>query len=451
MTRQQRLILVVAILASFVAFLDGSVINVALPAISRELGGGLSVQQWVVDAYLITLGSLILLAGSLSDLFGRQRVLKLGLIDFGAASLLCAVAQTGLALIAARALQGVAGALLVPSSLALIISSFSGAAQGKAIGTWTAWTGMAFLFGPLLGGFFVDAASWRLVFAINVIPIGITLWLLAKLTLAKPVRTEVRLDLLGALLCATGLGAVVSGMIEQSRYGWTSPLIQGLLSGGVLLLALFLLYEKRVKHPMLPLELFKIRNFSAGNLATISIYAGLSIATFLLAVFIQQVGRFSALEAGLALLPVTLIMFVLSPRFGQLAGRYGPRWFMTFGPLLAASGFLLMLLVDERVLYWQHLLPGIAVFGIGLSMTVSPLTSAVLGAIQSKQAGIGSAVNNMIARVAGLLGIALIGLVTGEQLNVAGFHRAIILTAFLLLLGGLISAAGIQNQKSHDE
>jgi predicted MFS family arabinose efflux permease len=283
------------------------------------------------------------------------------------------------------------------------------------------------------------------VFAINIVPIAITLWLLAKLHAPKQEADRVSLDVIGAVLCATGLGALVSAMIEQSRFGWSNPIIQLLLAFGAGLLVIFVAYEKRTKHPMLPLTLFKVRNFTVGNIATISIYAGLSIATFLLAVFIQQVGHFSALQAGLALMPVTLIMFILSPRFGQLAGSYGPRWFMAAGPTLAASGFLLMLLVEQRVMYWQQLLPGILVFGIGLSMTVSPLTSAVLGAIDGKQAGVASAVNNMIARVAGLLGIALIGLVTGAHLNVHGFHRAIIVTALLLLFGGVVSAVGIQN------
>jgi EmrB/QacA subfamily drug resistance transporter len=445
MTSQQRLVLVVAILASFVAFLDGSVINVALPAIMREMGGGLSLQQWVVDAYLITLGSLILLAGSLSDLFGRQRILSLGLLGFGVASVLCAIAPNGTFLIIFRALQGIAGALLVPSSLALIISTFSGAAQGKAIGTWTAWTGIAFIFGPLLGGFFVDSTSWRLIFAINLLPIAVTLWLIRRIEKTDTRKDRVPLDTTGALLCAVGLAAAVYGLIEQSHYGWGGWMIWGSLAAGALLLATFVVYESRVKHPMLPLSLFSVRNFSFGNMATTTIYAGLSVATFLLAVFVQQVGGYTAIEAGLALMPVTLIMFFLAPRFGALSGKFGPRWFMTFGPLLGAVGFLLMLTVDKNVSYWPQLMPGILLFGIGLSATVPPLTSAVLGSIDSKQAGIGSAVNNAIARVAGLVAVALIGIVTGAHLDVDGFHRGVILTAALLAAGGIVSAIGITN------
>lgn len=420
--------------------------NVALPAIMRDLGGGLALQQWVVDAYLVTLGACMLLAGSLSDLYGRQRILMLGLIIFGAASVLCAAAPSGSVLIAMRALQGIGGALLVPSSLAIIIASFSGEAQGKAIGTWTAWTGMAFLFGPLIGGLFVDTASWRLVFAINIIPIATTLWLLEKLDMPREANEQgTGLDTVGALLGVFGLGGMVYGLIEQSRYGWSSSVVLVSLIVGVVLLGIFLWHEQRVKAPMLPLQLFTIRNFSVGNVATFSIYAGLSIATFLLAIFVQQVGGYSAFQAGLALLPVTILMFVLSPRFGALAGRIGPRWFMALGPIIAAIGFMLMLRVDARVSYATQLLPGILVFGTGLSVTVSPLTTAVLGAIASRQAGIASAVNNMVARVAGLLGIAALGLLLGPKLDVQGFHAAIVATAVLLLLGGVVSAIGIQN------
>lgn len=447
MSKQQRLILIISILASLVAFLDGSVVNVALPAIVRDLGGGLQVQQWVVDAYLITLGSLILLAGSLSDLFGRQRVLAAGLVGFGAASVLCAIAPSSGFLIAARAAQGVAGALLVPSSLALIISSFSGTAQSKAIGTWTAWTGISFIIGPLLGGFLVDSFSWRWVFGINIVPILVTLGLMRFITKAKDDTHNKKLDLVGAVLCTLGLAGPVYALIEQPHYGWTSMNILVPLIGGLVLLGSFLLYENKQKHPMLPLSLFSVRNFSVGNIATTSIYAGLSVATFLIIIFLQQVGHYTALHAGMSILPVTLIMFVLSPRFGALAGKYGPRFFMGVGPLVASSGFMLMLRVGESINYTTQLLPGIIVFGIGLAMTVAPLTAAVLGDIESKHAGIGSAVNNAIARIAGLLATAAIGVIIGSQLDLNGFHRGIFATALLLAIGGMTSLIGIQNKK----
>lgn len=445
MERRKRLVVIISILASFVAFLDGSVVNVALPAMARSLGGGLVLQQWVVDAYLLTLGSLILIAGSLSDILGRKRILMLGLVGFGVASLGCAVAPNAGLLIAARAVQGAAGALLVPSSLALIIATFSGEAQSKAIGTWTAWTGISFIIGPLVGGVLVQFASWRWVFGINVIPIAVTLWLLARLVLPEDVRKDQRIDWAGAVLCALGLGGTVYALIEQPRLGWTNPMVGLGLGLGLVLLAGFIWYESRVAAPMLPLELFRVRNFSFGNLATTAIYAALSTATFVLVVFVQQFGHYTALEAGLALLPVTFIMFVLSPRFGALAGRFGPRWFMTAGPLVAAIGFALMLTVTVRVDYWTELLPGVLLFGLGLSMTVAPLTAAVLGSIKPEHAGIGSAVNNAIARIAGLVAVAAIGVVVGS-LDLSGFKRGVVVMVALLALGGAISAVGIRGK-----
>jgi len=448
MTKQQRLVLVVSILASFVAFLDGSVVNVALPAISRELGGGLSAQQWTVDAYLITLGALILIAGSLSDLFGRRRILWIGLIWFGVASLMCALAPNSAFLIVARALQGIAGALLVPSSLAIIISSFSGVAQSKAIGSWTAWTGISFIVGPVVGGFLVDAASWRWIFAINVAPIAVTLWLLRLLHQPERVKESTTVDVVGAVLCAIGLGGPVFALIEQPHYGWSSPAVYLSSLVGLGFLGAFIWHEKHAAQPMLPFSLFKVRNFSFGNLATATIYAGLSISTFLIVIFLQQVAGYSALRAGLALLPVTIVMFLLSPRFGMLAGKYGARIFMTAGPLVAAGGFLLMLRVQPQVAYVADLLPGVLLFALGLSMTVAPLTAAVLGDIDTKHAGVASAVNNAVARIAGLIAIALVGVITGSQLDVDGFHRTIVVTAVLMILGGIISFIGIRRVSS---
>jgi predicted MFS family arabinose efflux permease len=247
------------------------------------------------------------------------------------------------------------------------------------------------------------------------------------------------------MLGAAGLAGSVYALIEQPNYGWAHPQVYVPLVGGLALLALFVWYEGRAEHPMLPLRLFRVRNFSVGNLATVSIYGGLSVATFLVIIFVQQVGEYSALEAGMALLPVTIIMFVLSPRFGALAGKYGPRLFMAAGPMIAAAGFLAMLMVDESVIYWSQLLPGVLLFGFGLSITVAPLTAAILGSIRSSEAGIGSAINNAIARVAGLVAIAGIGVVAGPVLDVVSFQRGIILTACLLILGGVIAAAGIHN------
>ncbi len=428
MTKQQRLVLVVSILASFVAFLDGAIVNVALPAIRDQLGGGLAAQQWIVDAYLLTLGSFILIAGSLSDVLGRKKILGLGLLGFGVASVLCALAPTSGSLIAFRALQGVAGALLVPSSLALIISTFNGPAQGKAVGTWTAWTGISFILGPLLGGILVDAASWRWIFAINVLPIAVTLYLLRGVKAPHKKSAQVRVDIIGALLCALGLAGPVFALIEQPRYGWGSPLIYLPLTLGILIFAAFLIYEYKNKHPMLPLGIFRNRNFSVGNVATLGIYAGLSVATFLIVVFLQQVSGYSALASGMSILPVTIIMFVLSPRFGALSAKYGPRLFMGLGPIIAGAGFLMMLRLTADVNYWTQLLPAILVFGLGLSITVAPLTAAILGDVPQAQAGIASAINNAVARIAGLLAIAAVGAVVALQFSNSLNHNSVCLT-----------------------
>jgi EmrB/QacA subfamily drug resistance transporter len=449
MDRKLRLTLIISILASFVAFLDGSVVNVALPAITRHLGGGLAAQQWIVDAYLMTLGSLILLAGSLSDIFGRKRILLTGLLVFGGASVLCAVSPTHTFLVVARALQGVGGALLVPSSLAIIISNFKGAEKSKAIGTWTAWTGIAFVIGPLLGGFLVDDFSWRLIFAINVIPISVCIWLLTKLDIIER-RSKATLDVVGAILCCLGLLGVVFSLIEQPTHGWHSLISVIPLIAGVILLVGFAMYERRAKNAMLPLSLFKVRNFTVGNLATVMIYGGLSISTFLIVIFLQEVGHFSAFNAGLALLPVTVIMFFLSPQFGKLAGKYGPRLFMSVGPMVAGIGFILMSRIALPVDYPTMLLPSVLIFAVGLATTVTPLTTAVLEDVREDYSGIASAINNAIARIAGLLAVAIIGVIVGRTISLSGFRHAIAFTAVLLIIGGIISAIGITNHVSRN-
>jgi len=445
MTRQQRLVLTIAVLASFVAFLDSSVINVALPAISKELGGGLSTQQWVVDAYLITLSSLILLAGSFSDVFGRIVILRVGLIAFGVSSLLIAISPTAEFLIIFRGVQGIAGALLVPSSLALIISTFRDAAQSKAIGLWTAWTSASFLAGPILGGLFVDYLSWRWVFVINVIPIGVALWMLFVLKQKDVREAGVKIDYLGAVLGVVGLGGPVFALIEQGNYGWGSPAIFLPFGIGILSLVAFILWERRAKRPMLPLEIFRVRNFAWGNLSTVFVYGALSIGGFIIVVFLQQVAGYPATLAALALLPISFGNIFLSGVFGTLAGKYGPRLFMTLGPIVGGLGYLWFLTMGSDVNYWWNVLPGVMIFAVGLSATVAPLTAAILGSIPSSQAGIGSATNNAVSRVAGLIATAMIGVIIAGTLNVESFHRVIIVTAALLILGGVVAFVGIRN------
>jgi MFS family permease len=487
------------VLASFVAFLDGSVVNLALPAIGRELGGGLALQQWVIDGYLLALGALILVAGAVSDQYGRLRVLRAGLGIFAGASLLCAVAPTGWVLVAARCLQGVGAAFLVPSSLAMINSRFSGARQASAIGTWTAWTGTAFVVGPPLGGVLVDALSWRWVFGLNVVPVAVTLYLATKLPSAGrseatgesappgrseatgesappgrseatgesappgrseatgesvPVefgaRREARIDVVGAALAAVGLAATVYALIEVQRLGPSNPIVLAGLGCGIACLVAFPWWERRTANPMLPLRLFGERNFAVGNLATAFFYAAVSLGMLSVALFLQEAVGLTATQAGLATLPMPVLSFLLARLFGTLAGRYGPRLYMAAGPIVAAGGFLLMAMsLQQRDTFdfWTQVLPGVLVFGLGLSMTVSPLTAAVLAAVQPAQSGIGSAVNNAISRIAGLVAVALMGVIVGAAMDFDGFRRTALVAAVLFAIAGLCSALGISNAR----
>lgn len=444
MSRDQRLVLAIAVLASFVSFLDGTIVNVALPAIMRELGGGLATQQWVVDAYLVTLGALILVAGSLSDVYGRLLVLRVGVIGFGVASVAIAAAPNPEVLIVARAVQGIAGALLVPSSLALITSTFRGPAQARAIGIWTAMTTGAMVAGPLIGGLFVDFLSWRFAFLINVLPIAAVLVLLRMLGHENVRHPDARVDWLGAGLCTLGLGGPVYALIEQPNLGWGHPAIYLTLGLGVLAFAGFLVRQRLASAPMMPLSLFRVRNFWTGNVATAFIYGALSLNGFILSVYLQQGAGLRATYAGLAFLPSTIIMIVFSSRVGALAGKYGSRLFMTIGPIIMGAGSLLLLTVSKDFSYWWQVLPYVLVFGVGLTLTVSPLTSAILGSIDTARSGIASAVNNAVSRVAGLLVIAMLATILGGQLDLPGFHRGVVVTTVMMVVGGLVSYAGIR-------
>jgi EmrB/QacA subfamily drug resistance transporter len=499
----KRLTLVACILGSGIALLDGTVVNVALPTIQRALGGGLAAQQWVANGYLLTLGSLILVGGSLGDLYGERKVFALGVAGFGAASVLCAASPSIGVLVAARALQGVAGALLVPSSLAVIVNTFPPSERGGAIGTWTAWGAIAGVLGPLAGGELLAIASWRWIFLINVPLAAICVWLILSVIPQSAVRERSgrQVDYPGALLCALGLGGPVFALIEQPRLGWSSPGVYGPLIAGALLLVIFTVYESRAKDPMLPLGLFRRRNFSAGNVETFAMYAGLAILFFFLVLFLQQIGGYSPLNSGLATLPATVMMFFLSRRFGALADRFGPRFFMGAGPLVAAAGLLLFQTTGLKADYVSEVLPPLLVFSLGLSMTVAPLTAAVLAGSE-KEAGIASGVNNAIARVAGLLGTAAVGAAiatsfassmdqrlsgtalgpparaavaeakrlplgrpsvhglppaqahavtdAAEKASLHSFHMGMMIAALLVALGGLVGAAGIRNPKREE-
>jgi EmrB/QacA subfamily drug resistance transporter len=488
--------LVAAILGSGVVFLDGTIVNVALPAIRQSLHGALAEQQWVVEAYLLTLSSLLLVGGSLGDLFGRRRVFAIGLMWFGVCSLLCAVAPDSGVLIGARAAQGVGGALLVPSTLALIMDNFEDHERAAAIGSWTAWTGIVTVIGPLAGGVLVQVASWRWIFAVNIVPVAATLIMLRRLP--ADARSPGHVDVVGALLCALGLAGPVFALIEQPSYGWGSPVVLVPMIAGLSLLVAFIAWERRSPQPMLPLHLFRSRNFSVGNLTTFTLYAGLGVATFFLVLFLQQVGGYSPVQAGLALLPLTVLMFTLSRRFGALADRIGPHRFMAAGPMVAGAGLLLLMRTNAEANYLTQVFPGVIVFGLGLAMTVAPLTATVLGSVEPGHSGLASGVNNAVARVAGLLAIAALGavvagsfqtrlegrlsgrpltaqtsaavamartrpLVTSVQgvappqqvlvhtalvdASVYAFRIAMLIAAGLAVLGGLVSLVGIENPR----
>ncbi|HZQ16483.1 MAG TPA: MFS transporter [Gaiellaceae bacterium] len=449
-TERNRLVLVACILGSVVVFVDSSVVNVALPAIQRDLGGGLALQQWIVDAYLLTLGSLLLVGGSLGDLFGGRRMFLIGILAFGATSLLCAAAPDGTVLILARGLQGIAGAVLTPAGLAVIASTFDGEERGAAVGTWTAWTGIAFVIGPLVGGWIVTNASWRWVFVINV-PFALATAALVVYAVPQRERQGVRprVDAVGGLLCALGLGGPVFALIEAPRRGFSDPLVVAALAGGAALLAAFVRWEHVAREPMLPLGFFKRRNFAFANVETLAVYAGLSTLTFFLVLFLQQLDGYTALRSGLALVPITIVMFVLSPRVGRLSMRFGPRLFMGVGPLVAGGSLLALVRLRPGFSYWLELLPPVLGFSVGLSMIVAPLTATVLADVHENDAGIASGVNNAVARVAGLLGIAVVGAAvagSSNRLDQSGFRLAMTITALLVGAGGAIGLAGIRNR-----
>jgi len=495
-TQRKRLALAAAITGSGIGLLDSTIVNVALPTIQRHLGGGLAAEQWVVNAYLLTLGSLILVGGSLEDLFGVRRIFSLGVASFGVASVLCGLAPSIGVLVACRALQGVAGAMLVPSSLALIVATFPEPERGRAVGTWTAFTTVATVVGPLLSGGLLAVVSWRWLFFINVPFVALCLTLIFAVVPAHardaPRR---RIDLAGALTCVLGLGGAVFALIEQPRLGWSSAGVIVPLAGGLAALAVFVAIERRSPDPMLPFRLFERPNFGATNLETLAVYGGFGVLIFFLGLFLQQVAHYSPLAAGLALLPVTIILFVASRGVGALAGRFGPRRFMAAGPLISAAGLALLLRVGEHPSYPLDLLPAIVVFGLGLALTVAPLTATLLDCVETAEAGIASAVNNAVARVAGLLGTAAVGSVLAARFagsldahlsglrldargraavvaakhlalgrpslaglprgeaaaigraatsaSVASFHIAVAVAAALLALGGLIGAVAI--------
>jgi EmrB/QacA subfamily drug resistance transporter len=469
-SRRQLLTLVATILGSTVVFLDSTVVNVALPAISDGLDAGLSGQQWVVEAYMLTLVSLLLVGGSLGDQFGRRRMFVFGLVGFGATSALCAISPTVEVLVAARALQGIAGALLVPGSLAIVAATFEGAARGRAVGTWTAWTGIATVIGPAGGGALIGLTSWRAIFWVNLPLIAVTVALtLHSVEESRDPDAFRGVDWAGIGLSAAGLGGPVFALIEQPKYGWGDPLVWVPLLAGIACFALFVWHEARARHPMMDLGLFRIRNFAVANLTTLSAYAGLIGGLFFVTLFLQQVAGYTALEAGLATTPISVILFALSPRWGRLASGTGPRLPMTLGPIVGGVGLLLMLRMGASADYLTDVLPAILVFGLGLSATVAPLTATVLDSVEERHVGIASGINNGVSRVAGLLAIAVLGAVISARFaavagpgvsggpltahapdaSTAAFHLGLIITGALMILGGIASGLGIENPRRH--
>jgi EmrB/QacA subfamily drug resistance transporter len=446
---QGRGVLAATILGSGMAQLDGTVVNVALPRIGKDLGAGLTALQWTVNAYTLTLAGLLLLGGALGDRLGRRRIFVLGTVWFTAASIGCALAPDPALLIAMRALQGIGGALLTPGSLAILEAVFRKDDRAPAVGAWSGLGGVATAIGPVLGGVLVGVASWgwRLVFLINV-PLAVMVIVLAGRFIpeTRDEQASGKLDVLGVVLAATGLAGLVYGLTEGPQDGWAAGAVISLVVGVGLLVG-FVVVEARGSNPVMPLRLFASRDFTAANIVTLVVYAALSGSLFLIPVQLQKVSGYSPVAAGSALLPVTLVMLLLSARMGRVAQRIGPRWPMTIGPIVAGAGLAMLTRVGADASYLTDMLPGVLVFSLGLSATVAPLTSTVLAAAPAHQVGVASAVNNDVARAAGLLAVAVLPGLAGitpsayddpAQLS-TGFHHAVLIAAGLCALGGVLS------------
>jgi EmrB/QacA subfamily drug resistance transporter len=409
----QRWTLVAAVLGSSMAFLDGTVVNVALPAIQRDLQATASQAQWVIEAYALFLAALLLVGGVLGDRFGRRRVFMAGVALFTVAAAGCAFATSPGQLIAARAVQGVGAALLVPGSLALISAAFPQAQRGQAIGTWSAFSGIATAVGPVVGGFLIDHSSWTWAFLIN-LPIGALLLALCATKVPEFGATQARqpgLDVWGAALATVALAGIVFALIEAPNLGWTAPAVVGAALAGVLALALFVVVEARSRAPMLPLALLRIRNFAGANLLTLLLYAGLGGGLYFFPLNLIQVQGYTAAAAGAALLPFIVIMFLLSRWAGQLVDRFGPRLPLMVGPLIAAAGFALFALPGVGGPYWGTFLPAVSVLGFGMAVTVAPLTTTVMNSVGPELAGLASGVNNAVSRTGSLLALAAFAVV----------------------------------------
>ncbi len=409
-----RWVLAATILGSSLAFIDGTVVSVALPVLQESLEASVADVQWVVEAYALSLSALVLVGGSLADRFGRRRVFSIGVALFAAASAACAVAPGVGFLVAARAIQGVGGALVVPSSLAILGAAFSAKDRGRAVGTWSSLTSVAGALGPVVGGWLVQAASWRAVFLVN-LPIAAAVLLIARSRIPETRKSSAgRLDLTGALLATIGLAALVFGIIEAPAAGWSAPRVFGSLAIGIAALAAFVVVERRSSNPMVPLDLFRIKLFAGVNLLTFFLYAALSATFFLLPFELIQGQGYTPSQAGAALLPLVLLISVLSRPAGAISDRFGPRLLLIFGPALAGVGFFLLSVPYANARFVTAVMPALVVLGLGMAMTVAPLTATVLGSVGERDTGSASGINNAVARVAGLLAIAVFGLVASS-------------------------------------
>jgi len=448
-----RWVLLVTVLGSGLVALDATVVNTALPAIGQDFGASLTSLQWIVNAYSLTLAGLLLLGGSLGDRYGRRRLFVFGILWFAVASLIGAIAPNSPALIGARALQGIGAALLTPGSLAIIETTFHPEDRSTAIGAWSGLGGVMMAIGPVVGGYLTTAMSWRLIFFINLPFAALAAWAAMRhLPESRHETATARLDYVGAGLAGLGLGGVIFALTIGPD-GWDTPIVLATGVGGIIALVSFALVERASRHPLLPLEIFRSRQFTAANAITFLIYGALGGALFLLPIQLQRVVGLSALESGSALIPMTILMLLLSPLAGRCAERTGPRLPMTVGPFVAAAGLALLVRVGPGGGYWLTILPAVVVFGLGLSITVAPLTATVLAAAGPEHAGIASAINNDVARTAGLMAVATLPLLAGitgraaldPQVLSIGFRMAMWIAATLVAAGGILSYLTIRD------